>query len=228
MDFQAKLKTLGIDLTDKMKQQFRDYYIYLIEQNQVMNLTTITEEEDVYLKHFFDSLSMSKVYLFSNQTILDVGAGAGFPSIPLKICFPKLKITILDSLQKRILFLEKLMVLLELEDVRLIHGRAEEFKEKEAFDLVSARAVAKLQILSELCLPFVKKDGYFIAMKSKHYREEVKEALPSIQTLGGIVDSIQSYSIDESLKYVFIKIKKLHKTPDIYPRNFGQIKKHPL
>ncbi len=208
--------------------KFAKYYQFLEQKNQVMNLTAIISEEEVYLKHFYDSLCLSKAIILKNQKILDVGSGAGFPSIPLKIVFPDLKITIIDSLNKRIGFLDKLTELLELDDVELISGRVEELPTKGKYDIVTARAVAKLNILQELCLPFVKTGGYFVAMKSINYETELAEAKPGIEKLGGIIENVIEYEISTGLKHVLILVKKIKPTESTYPRNYSQIKKRPL
>lgn len=228
MEFRSRLAELGIDPTEKQLNQCEQYYEFLISKNKVMNLTTITEKEDVYVKHFLDSLMLVKVSTFKNKTILDVGSGAGFPSIPLKIFFPSLKVTIIDALQKRISFLQELLDLLNIDDVTLIHGRAEELKSKEAFDIVTARAIAKLSVLSELCIPFVKKDGLFIAMKSTTYQEELDEARHAIRILGAVDDQFIVYPLTEELSHTLLVFKKIKPSPSIYPRNFGVIKKKPL
>lgn len=228
MDFIQELQKLNIEPNPLMLSQFETYYTFLVEKNQVMNLTAITEKDAVYTKHFLDSLNVSKVISLSEQSLLDVGSGAGFPSIPLKICFPHMKITIIDSLQKRIHFLQELVDKLGLTGVTLIHGRAEEFDSLGSFDIVSARAVARLPILAELCLPFVKKNGHFIAMKSRHFQEEVQESLRAIELLGGEVKMIMEYPIEEEIQHVVIDIYKKNHTPKGYPRSFSQIKKKPL
>lgn len=228
MEFESWLKSEGLTPTDKQLKQFELYYDFLIEKNKVMNLTAITEKDEVYLKHFIDSLYLKRAVKLDSQHFLDVGSGAGFPSLPLKIMFPELKITIIDSLQKRIVFLQELVALLGLKDVRLIHGRIEEFKEKETFDIVSARALAKLNILTEFCLPFVKKQGYFIAMKSIHYEDELNESKHSIDALGGYLEKPIVYSLSSDLSHVLIPIKKVFETDSKYPRNFGAIQKRPL
>ena len=179
----------GITLTSKQLEQFENYYQTLVEWNQKMNLTAITQKEDVYLKHFYDSLTISFDYALSNQSLCDVGAGAGFPSIPLKIVYPELKVTIVDSLSKRITFLKHLIQVLDLKDVDAISARAEEYavKHRESFDIVTARAVARLNILDELCLPLVKVDGDFITLKGLKAQEELQEAKQGIEKLGGEV-----------------------------------------
>lgn len=170
-----KLSEHGIELTETQKEQFQTYYQLLVEWNEKMNLTSITEEHDVYLKHFYDSITPSFYYDFNGElSICDVGAGAGFPSIPLKIVFPELKVTIVDSLNKRIQFLNHLAAELGLQDVSFVHDRAESYGKgayRESYNIVTARAVARLTVLSELCLPLVKKGGQFIALKSSKGEE---------------------------------------------------------
>jgi 16S rRNA (guanine527-N7)-methyltransferase len=228
MELVTWLSECGVEVTKKQLKQFELYYDFLISKNQVMNLTTITDKDEVYHKHFIDSLFLMKVINFKKQKFLDVGSGAGFPSIPLKIIFPEIEVTIIDSLQKRITFLEELVRLLELDHVRLIHGRIEEFKEKESFDVVSARALARLNLLVEFCIPFVKTNGYFIAMKSLHYEEELKEAKKAIELLGGAMCEPYIYDLSNELTHVLIPIKKIHSSEIKYPRNFGSMKKRPL
>ncbi|WP_028042733.1 16S rRNA (guanine(527)-N(7))-methyltransferase RsmG [Candidatus Stoquefichus massiliensis] len=221
----------GITLTDKQLQQFQTYYETLIEWNEKMNLTAITQKEDVYLKHFYDSLTISFDYEFSNQSLCDIGAGAGFPSIPLKIVYPELKITIVDSLTKRITFLKHLIEVLELEHVQAISARAEEYalKHRESFDVVTARAVARLNVLDELCLPLVKHEGCFITLKGLKAQEELKEAKQGIDKLGGrVVKKVNFNLTDENDRRCNIYIHKVKLTPKQYPRAFGQIKKKPL
>lgn len=221
-------ESLGIHLTLAMEKQFSTYFDYLVNQNQVMNLTAITEMNEVYTKHFFDSLWLTKVGTFEQKTLLDVGSGAGFPSIPLKIICPSLQVTIIDALQKRIDFLSRLSSQIEITDNKLIHGRVEEFIMKNYFDYVTARAVARLNILTELCLPFVKVGGKFIAMKSINYEEELKEAENAIDKLGGKIETVIEYELENDLKRVLIVINKVRNTTDYYPRAFGLIKKKPL
>ncbi len=227
-DFTIKLHELKLNLTEAMLDKFAKYYHFLEQENQVMNLTAIISEEEVYLKHFYDSLSLIKAIPMNRQSVLDVGSGAGFPSIPLKIAYPKLQITIIDSLNKRIGFLRKLTELLELDNVELISGRVEELLAKGKYDIVTARAVAKLNILQELCLPFVKTGGFFVAMKSANYEAELNEALPGILKLGGIIHSIIEYEVLSGVIHVLIVIKKIKPTELTYPRNYSQIKKRPL
>jgi 16S rRNA (guanine527-N7)-methyltransferase len=226
--FENRLEALKITPSIAMMKQFALYHDFLISKNAVMNLTAITTQEEVYLKHFIDSLSLNLAFEPKNQTILDVGSGAGFPSLPLKIVYPDLKVTIIDSLEKRILFLKELVQLLDLKNVTLIHGRAEQFSLKNSFDIVTARAVAKLNVLTELCLPFVKPQGLFIAMKQSAYQDELKEALPAISLLGGIVEKALPVPLDENTQHALVLIRKIKATDEKYPRIFAQIKKKPL
>ncbi len=228
MDFKKLIaSSLGIQLTNHQLNQFELYFETLVEWNQKMNLTAITEKEAVYHKHFYDSLCLIKAYSLNDQNILDVGSGAGFPSIPLKIVYPQLKITIIDALKKRITFLDTLVNKLDLKGVNLIHGRAETFDAKETFDIVTGRAVAKLNVLSELCLPFVKENGYFLAYKGSDVKEEIDQAKNAITILkGNIIKSIQFKVFNE--QRAIIVIQKLSKTPKKYPRQFKKIKSNPL
>ncbi len=220
--------SIGVQLTSEMLVQYKTYYDYLMERNAVMNLTAITDKEEVYSKHFFDSLCLLKAGSLSNMSILDVGSGAGFPAIPLKIAIPSIKVTIVDALQKRIDFLSTLSEKLGIQDNALIHGRIEEFDQRNSFDLVTARAVAKLNVLTELCLPFVKVGGRFIAMKSINYEEELNEATLAIRRLGGQLKTVTLYPIDDKISHVLIIIDKIKPTPDGYPRAYAQIKNKPL
>ncbi|APX71524.1 16S rRNA (guanine(527)-N(7))-methyltransferase RsmG [Companilactobacillus allii] len=235
-EFYQALAQKNIELTDKQKEQFEIYFHELVETNKVMNLTTITEINQVYLKHFYDSLVLDFVderLLSDELTLCDVGSGAGFPSIPLKIINPKLKITIIDSLNKRIKFLDSLVKKLELDDVTLVHGRAEEVGKnklyREKFDIVTARAVAALNVLNELCLPFTRVGGTFIAMKSEKAPEEVEQAKYSIQVLGGSIKDQKSFELpnDEGLRN-FVFIYKEKNTPAKYPRKPGTPSRKPL
>ena len=224
-----KRKELDQKLNENLNNPlFQVYYKELIKTNEHTNLTSITEESEVYYKHFYDSLILSKYLDLSRKTILDVGAGAGFPSLPLKIMFDDLKVTIVDSLNKRIRFLSKLSQKLGLDNVELIHSRAEELKRQNRYDIVTARAVAKLNILIELTLPFVKVGGYMIAYKSIHYQEELNAAMNGIELLGGLLERIEEYPISDDEKHVLIFIRKVKKTNLKYPRQFGIIKKQPL
>lgn len=228
-----QLSTHGIELSEQQQQQFQTYYQMLVEWNEKMNLTSITEEHEVYLKHFYDSIAPSFYADFSqSMSLCDVGAGAGFPSIPLKIIFPNLKVTIVDSLNKRIQFLNQLADALGLQDVSFVHDRAETFGKgvyRESYDIVTARAVARLSVLSELCIPLVKKGGQFIALKSAKGDEELEEAAFGISVFGGKVIDTISYELPEDAgdRQMMI-IEKRSQTPKKYPRKPGTPNKSPL
>lgn len=232
MDFISELKKLNIEPNDLIIQKFEMYYNKLIEVNEYMNLTAITEKNEVYLKHFLDSLSILKaINKNDSYSILDVGSGAGFPSIPLAIVDPKANVVIIDALNKRINFLNELVKELGLNNVNAYHKRAEEYaKEKrESFDFVTARAVARLNILAELCLPLVKIGGSFIAMKGQIADEELKEAKKAIEILGGKVKKIIDFDLpDDAGKREIIIIEKVKATPNKYPRDYNKIKGKPL
>ncbi|MGO3049984.1 16S rRNA (guanine(527)-N(7))-methyltransferase RsmG [Staphylococcus casei] len=228
-----QLSTHGIELSNEQQQQFQTYYQMLVEWNEKMNLTSITEEHEVYLKHFYDSIAPSfYTDLTQPLTICDIGAGAGFPSIPLKIIFPNLNVTIVDSLNKRIHFLNQLAEALGLENVSFVHDRAETFGKgayRESYDIVTARAVARLSVLSELCLPLVKKGGQFIALKSSKGEEELAEAGFGIGVFGGKVQDTISYELPEDAgERQMIIIEKRSQTPKKYPRKPGTPNKAPL
>lgn len=232
--FKQMLQEQGIELNDKQLQQFEDYYHMLVLWNKKMNLTAILNKEDVYLKHFYDSISAAFYVDFEKQASLcDVGAGAGFPSIPIKICFPNLKISIVDSLQKRITFLEALAEKLRLEDVHFYHSRAEDFGQNKAFremyDYVTARAVARMSVLTELCLPLVRKGGYFVAMKAAQAEKELDQAEKAINLLGGKLDAHFAFQlpIEESDRNIYT-ILKTKETPNKYPRKAGMPNKAPI
>ncbi|MGK0553886.1 16S rRNA (guanine(527)-N(7))-methyltransferase RsmG [Macrococcus capreoli] len=233
MQFVQKLEEKGFTVTEQQRKQFAIYYETLVEWNKLMNLTAVTDKEDVYLKHFFDSITPSFYFDFTKvKSICDVGAGAGFPSIPLKIMFPHLEVTIVDSLNKRINFLNHLSAELDLTNVRFIHDRAETFGKgeyRESFDVVTARAVARLSVLSELCLPLVKKGGHFIALKGAQGEIEVEEGLFAISILGGEVIENHPLTLPEedSMRYI-LDIEKKRQTPKKYPRKPGTPNKEPL
>lgn len=229
-----KAEILGISLTEQQCLQFQKYYEYLIEKNKVMNLTGITEKEEVIDKHFIDSLGLAvKMDLTKPLTVLDLGTGAGFPGIPLKIAFPNLTITLLDSLNKRIKFLDEVIDLLGLTGIETIHGRAEDYakpgKLREQFDLCVSRAVANLSSLSEYCIPYVKEGGYFVPYKSGNIDEELKKAGHAIGMLGGKVESVEEFQIPGTdIERTFVKIKKRKATPKRFPRKAGMPSKDPL
>ena len=223
--FESKLNELGIILDDKQKQQFVKFYELLVEWNKVMNLTGITEYEEVNEKHFVDSLSIVKaVDMNSVESVIDIGTGAGFPGIPLKIAFPNLKVTLADSLNKRVLFLQEVIDALKLEDIEAIHGRAEDLardiKYREKYDLSVSRAVANLSTLSEYCLPFVKIGGQFISYKSGEIEEEVSTSKSAVFLLGGKMKDTVKFELGESGRS-FIIIDKVNGTPKTYPRKAG-------
>ncbi len=225
--FKNALKEKNMELTVQQEKQFRQYYETLIEWNQKMNLTSITEEKEVYFKHFLDSISLRDVLDKTSGNILDVGSGAGFPSIPLKIMNPDIKVTIVDSTLKRTHFLEHLTKQLQIKDVEIIHARIEDFKQKDFFDVVTARAVASLPILMEWCAPFVKIDGYFIAMKGPKADDEILAASNAQKVLGLSLQQRHTYPLLENYRELIVYQKKT-KSPKQYPRPLAKIKKHPL
>lgn len=228
------LKEHGIELSDIQQRQFRRYFELLVEWNERMNLTAITDAPSVYLKHFYDSITAAfYIDLNGPKTICDVGAGAGFPSIPLKICFPELQVTIVDSLNKRIGFLEHLADALQLENVHFVHNRAEDFgqniKYREKFDIVTARAVARLSVLAELCVPLVKKGGIFISMKGAAAEDELADAQKALSVLGAVLKEEYSFMLpmENSERSIFVFDKEKN-TPKKYPRKPGVPNKSPI
>lgn len=240
-NFKKDLKELHITLSDVQFEQFMKYYELLIEKNKVMNLTAITDFDGVMKKHFVDSLSLVKVCdLDAALSLIDVGTGAGFPGIPLKIVFPSLKVTLLDSLQKRVGFLQEVIEELELTGIEAVHGRAEDFAKpgqlREAFDLCVSRAVANLSVLSEYCLPYVKVGGSFISyksdkvsMESEQNKTEIEQAEHAISVLGGRLTTQEGFILPSSDIYRnLIVIEKCRPTPKQYPRKAGTASKKPL
>lgn len=227
--FLEELKKLGILLTPKQEQDLETYYKLLISYNNNVNLTAITKEEDVYLKHFYDSLTLFKgIDLKENLKICDLGTGAGFPGLVLKIVFPNLSITLVDSLEKRIKFLDLVIKELELKNIKTVHSRIEEFKEIEAFDVVVSRAVAKINILLELGCNIPKVNGLFVFMKG-NILEELKSAKNALKVLNYSLEKIISFKlpIEESERNIVI-LKHTSPTSNKYPRQFSIIKKKPL
>ncbi len=224
----------NITLSDKQLDQFMQYYKLLIEKNKVMNLTAITEYNEVVQKHFLDSLSLILAPVFRGEgSVIDVGTGAGFPGIPLKIAFPHLKVTLLDSLNKRVNFLKETTDALGLKEIECVHGRAEDFgrdkRYREKFDFCVSRAVAALPVLAEYGMPFVKKGGYFIPYKSVKTEEELQEAKHAIKLLSGKIEDIIDFSIpDTEIERTLIVIEKTAPIAKIYPRKAGIPKKEPL
>lgn len=223
----------GIILNDKMLSQFSVFYEMLIETNQSMNLTAITEKKDVVLKHFIDSLSISRYYDFRGQSVIDVGTGAGFPGIPLAILYPDTKFVLLDSLKKRLLFIDNVLSQCGINHVTLIHGRAEDYgrdeKYREKFDYCVSRAVAPLPVLLELCTPFVRKEGMFISYKGGQISEELAQAERALSELKCCLKETREYSIPETeLRRVFAVFEKVGVLGKRYPRQAGKPKKSPL
>lgn len=225
---------MGIVLDGEQRQQFVDFYEYLVEKNKVMNLTGITEFQEVLVKHFLDSLACVKaVDIKKVKRMMDVGTGAGFPGVPLKIAFPHLEACLLDSLKKRVNFLEETFQLLKLENITAIHGRAEEFAKnkayRETYDLCVSRAVSNLATLSEYCLPYVKIGGFFISYKSGTVQEEVEQAQKAVKILGGRIQDVVYFQLpDSEIQRSLVVIEKVKATPGRYPRKAGTPLKEPL
>ncbi len=229
--FISALKELNITLTNTQLEQLETYCNFLLEYNTHTNLTAIRDSESVYLKHFYDSLTIVKAIDLNNyKTLLDIGTGAGFPGMVLKILYPHLLVTLLDSNNKKIAFLQELAKKLDIKDITFYHGRAEEYctKKREVFDIVTGRAVSNMTTLTELSLPFVKLKGYFIAMKGAN-NEEIEEAKYAINLLGGSIETTINFQlpIEESERNI-IKISKVKHTPKDYPRRYEKIVKNPL
>lgn len=228
------LKKLNISIDEDQKSKFSKYYSLLLEKNKVMNLTRITDEEEIITKHFVDSLMIAKVVDMEKvESLIDVGTGAGFPGIPIKIMWPEIKVTLLDSLDKRVGFLQEVIEELDLEGAKAIHGRAEDFGQddnyREKFDLCASRAVADLSVLSEYCIPFVKEQGEFISYKADGSEEEIHNAKNAIEVLGGSLERIATETIPGTdIKRQFAVIRKIEKTDSKYPRKAGKPSKKPL
>lgn len=230
-EFIKEIKNIGIILTEKQLEQLQIYCDFLLEYNTHTNLTAIKEPNQVYLKHFYDSLTFVKaIDLTKYKTLLDIGTGAGFPGMVIKIAFPELEVTLLDSNNKKINFLKELSEKLNLTKINFYHGRAEDFchKNREKFDIVTARAVSNMSILSELCLPLTKINGYFIALKGSNITE-IEESKNAIKELGGQVEKIINFKLptEESVRNI-VKILKINMTQKKYPRRYEKIIKSPL
>ncbi len=231
LEFYKELEKLNINLNEIQKEQLNKYYEYLIEYNSHTNVTSITDKESVYLKHFYDSILLSQALDFNNiESMLDIGCGAGFPGLVLKIVYPHIKLTLLDSNNKKTTFCKNLINIINVENVEVINNRAEEFisERREYYDLVTARAVKNLPVLVELSIPFVKINGQFIAMKAD-YEEELNNSLKGINILGGEYLTTKNINLpnNEGIRN-FIIIKKIEKTHKKYPRQYNQILKKPL
>ena len=235
--FYKDLQELNITLSDSQIEQFVIYYEMLIKKNQVMNLTAITDFDEVLKKHFVDSLSLVKVFDLGSAgekiSLIDIGTGAGFPGIPLKIAFPDVKVTLLDSLNKRVDFLNEVIAALKLDGIDAVHGRAEDYAKpdqlREKFDLCVSRAVANLSILSEYCLPYVKVDGKFISYKSDKAAEELEKATSAIDILGGQIEEQIAFTLpDSDICRNLVVIRKIRETPRKYPRKAGAASKRPI
>lgn len=225
-----KANCIGIEISQENAKQFYKYMKLLLEWNEKMNLTAITDPEEIILKHFVDSLTIMP-YLSNANTILDVGTGAGFPGLPLKILEANKEFTLLDSLNKRITFLQTVISELELKNVQAIHGRAEEYisQKRESYDIVTSRAVAKLNVLIEYMLPFVKVGGRCICMKSFEIEGELKEAKKAIEILGGKIEKVDEITLPTTdIKRKIVIIKKIKNTPNKYPRKAGTPAKEPI
>ena len=229
-----RMDRLQIKTNENMLEQFDLFYHLLVEWNKVMNLTGITEYEEVVEKHFADSLSLAR-FLDLNKihTVIDVGTGAGFPGIPLKIAFPHLKVVLLDSLNKRINFLNEVIAKLDLKEIHTIHGRAEEYARKpeyrEQFDLCVSRAVANLSVLSEYCIPYIRVGGIFVPYKSGEIDEEVAASRKAVDILGGQIDHVEKFQLpDTDIHRSFVFINKIKNTQKKYPRKAGTPAKEPL
>lgn len=232
--FYSLLDQQNINLTDRQKFQFERYFELLVEWNEKINLTAITEKEEVYLKHFYDSIAPILQGLIENQEIklLDIGAGAGFPSLPMKILYPQLDVTIIDSLNKRINFLQLLAEELDLEGFHFYHGRAEDFAQdkhfRAQFDIVTARAVARMQVLSELTIPYLKVGGKLLALKASNAPEELTEAKNALNLLFSKVEDNISYTLPNGDPRYITIVEKKKETPNKYPRKAGMPNKRPL
>lgn len=228
------LNELGLSITDSQIEKFNLYYEMLIETNKVMNLTSITEYEQVIIKHFIDSLLVVSVYdIKESKNMIDVGTGAGFPGIPIKIMYPELNVTLLDSLNKRLNFLNNVIEKLELKNISTIHGRAEDIAHKkeyrEKYDLCVSRAVANLSTLSEYCVPFIKNNGKFISYKSSISSDEIKNAKKAISVLSGKITKEETVHLPYSdMDRTFVIINKEKETPKKYPRKAGTPSKEPI
>lgn len=228
------IEYFGLDANEIVLNNFKKYRELLVQWNQKMNLTGIEDEKEVFIKHFLDSIStVTNGYVKNEMSLIDVGTGAGFPGLPLKICLPKLKVTLLDSLNKRINFLQEVAKEIEIDDIEFIHGRAEDFGKKEEyreqFDIATARAVAGLPVLMEFCVPFIKVGGYFVCLKGPNANLELEESKVAMEVLG--VEYIEKIDIklpEVDLHHNILVFKKIRNTPSKYPRKAGKVSKNPI
>ena len=228
-EFKEKALALGLELNETQLKQYRDYIALLKLWNQKMNLTAIDDDEGIYLKHFYDSL-LSIKYVKYEGTLADVGSGAGFPGLVLKIAYPELKVDLIEPIKKRCTFLKEVIETLDLKDVEVINERSEDLAKmkREKYDIVTARAVADLSVLSELCAPLVKVKGLFIALKGQKAKEETKQALEAFKKLGLSLDAIEEIDLDKENKRSIVILKKVGKCPKKYPRPYAEIKRKAL
>lgn len=228
------IEDFGLEVNEKVLSDFQEYKELLVEWNQKMNLTGIEDEKEVFIKHFLDSISaVTKGYIQNGMSLIDVGTGAGFPGMPLRICLPELKVTLLDSLNKRINFLQEVASKLSIEDIEFIHGRAEDFGKnedyREKFDIATARAVAGLPVLMEFCVPFIKVGGYFVCLKGPNANLELEESKKAMEVLG--VEYIEKIDVklpEIDLNHNILIFKKVKNTPSKYPRKAGKVSKNPI
>ena len=221
------------NISEKSTEAFFEYYKLLVEWNEKINLTAITEEDDVAVKHFLDSLNAAKDFVSSGKKVIDVGTGAGFPGLPVKIANPEIELTLVDSLNKRINFLNEVICCLNLDNVETVHSRAEDLasnlKYREQYDLCVSRAVANLTTLCELCMPFVKVGGYFVSLKGPKAPEELEQAKRAIALMGGSFEKMENYDLsDTDINHNIVVIKKISHTPTKYPRKAPKPSKEPL
>ena len=228
------IEDFGLEANEKVLSDFQEYKELLVEWNQKMNLTGIEDEKEVFIKHFLDSISaVTKGYIQNGMSLIDVGTGAGFPGMPLRICLPELKVTLLDSLNKRINFLQEVASKLSIDDIEFIHGRAEDFGKnedyREKYDIATARAVAGLPVLMEFCVPFIKVGGYFVCLKGPNANLELEESKKAMEVLG--VEYIEKIDVklpESDLNHNILIFKKVKNTPSKYPRKAGKVSKNPI
>lgn len=231
--FKESLSTLGIEISQQQLDQFLLFYELLVEKNKVMNLTAITELKEVISKHFIDSLALVKVYSLTNEKVIDIGTGAGFPGVPLKIIYPNINLTLFDSLKKRLNFLDEVIEKLNLSNISTLHGRAEDYgrnnQYREQYDICVSRAVAKLPVLLELCIPFVKTGGYFISYKSGNIDEEIELSKNALKLLKTEISRKESFALPGTdMQRSLLQLKKIAMTAKGYPRAAGKVDKNPL